>query len=147
MSRTKTWEEVADRIRAMDFPESFDLIVAIANGGIIPAALLNQRLQLPIELLKLHFRDAQQKPLFEAPQLLAPIGFEVKGRKVLLVEDRVKTGATLQYARELLKDAALLKTFAVNGKADYALWDEACFSFPWTLPLTQTGSLAAGPTP
>ena len=130
MSRTKSWEEVADRIRAMDFRESFDLIVAIANGGIIPAALLNQRLQLPVELLKLHFRDAQQKPLYDGPRLLAPVGFEVRGRKVLLVEDRVKTGATLQYARELLKEATLVKTFAVNGTADYALWDEACFSFP-----------------
>jgi hypoxanthine phosphoribosyltransferase len=63
--------------------------------------------------------------------LLTDFGFDVKGKKILLVEDRVKTGATLQYAKELLKDAAIVKTFAVNGKADYALYDEACFSFPW----------------
>jgi len=25
----------------------------------------------------------------------------------------------------------VVKTFAVNGKADYALYDEACFKFPW----------------
>lgn len=133
MSRTKSWEEVADRIREVAFDESFDIVVAIANGGIIPAALLNQRLQLPIHLLKLSFRDAQQRPMYDAPRLVAERDFDVRGKKVLLVEDRVKTGATLQYAKELLGNAALVKTFAVNGKADYSLYDEACFSFPWIL--------------
>jgi hypoxanthine phosphoribosyltransferase len=133
MNRSKSWEEVAGRIRSMDFKESFDLIVAIANGGIIPAALLNQRLQLPIELLKLSYRNERQQPLWDAPRLVGHIDFDVKGKKVLLVEDRVKTGATLAYAKELMKEAAVLKTFAVNGQADYALWDEACFSFPWIL--------------
>lgn len=131
---TKSWTEVAERIRAMEFAEPFDVIVAIANGGIIPAALLNQRLQLPLELLKFSYRDARQKPMYDAPRLVAEKNFKVKGKTVLLVEDRVKTGATLQLAKELLQgEAALVKTFAVNGKADYALWDEACFSFPWIL--------------
>lgn len=131
MNNTKTWEEVVGRIRAVRFEEPFDMIVAIANGGIIPAALLNQRLHLPLELLKLSFRDERQRPLYEAPRLVAHIDFDARGKRVLLVEDRVKTGATLQYAKELLKDAAVVKTFAVNGKADYALYDETCFSFPW----------------
>lgn len=131
---TKTWSEVAERIRQLDFEESFDVIVAIANGGIIPAALLNQRLQLPIELLKLSYRDARQQPMYDAPRLVAEKNFKVRGKTVLLVEDRVKTGATLQLAKELLQgEAAVVKTFAVNGKADYALWDEPCFSFPWIL--------------
>lgn len=131
---TKSWAEVAEKIRQMEFVESFDVIVAIANGGIIPAALLNQRLQLPIELLKLSYRDARQRPMYEAPRLVADKNFKVRGKTVLLVEDRVKTGATLQLAKELLQgEAAVVKTFAVNGKADYALWDEACFSFPWIL--------------
>jgi xanthine phosphoribosyltransferase len=46
----------------------------------------------------------------------------------------VKTGATLNYAVNLLKDdARLVKTFAVNGKADYSLYNEDCFRFPWIL--------------
>ena len=43
----------------------------------------------------------------------------------------MKTGATLEYARQLLNEAAIVKTLAVNGKADYSLFDEACFIFPW----------------
>lgn len=131
MTNAKSWHEVKTRFNAIAFNETFDLIVAIANGGIIPAAILNQRLHLPIELLKINYRDNRQQPLYASPKLLTDISFDVTGKRVLLVEDRVKTGATLQFAKELLKNAAVVRTFAVNGKADYALYDEACFSFPW----------------
>jgi len=129
----KPWAVIAERIHAIQFAEEFDLIVAIANGGTIPAALLQQKLKIPVELLKISFRDTTHKPLYNAPQLVNPIQFDIVGKKILLVEDRVKTGATLEYAKELLKDAAIVKTFAVNGKADYPLYDENCFSFPWVL--------------
>jgi|ERR1019366_5263325 xanthine phosphoribosyltransferase len=130
---SKSWEEVNGKIQSFEFAETFDLIVAIANGGIIPAALINQRLLVKIELLKLSFRNAQQKPIYESPKLIEEIAFDIKGKTILLVEDRVKTGATLDYAKELLAGAALVKTFAVNGKADYSLYDENCFRFPWIL--------------
>lgn len=130
---TKPWGEIEARIRAMQFAEEFDLIVAIANGGIIPAALLQQKLKIPVELLKISFRDTAHKPIYDAPQLLKPVQFELTGKKILLVEDRVKTGATLGYAKQLLKDAAVVKTFAVNGTADYPLFDESCFTFPWII--------------
>ena len=133
MADAKSWDDIQSRMKAMVFNEPFDMIVAIANGGIIPAAMLNQRLQVPVELLKINYRDSKQKPIYGSPQLLDEINFDVKNKKVLLVEDRVKTGATVNYAKELLKDAALVKTFAVNGSADYALYNEACFSFPWIL--------------
>jgi uncharacterized protein len=129
----KPWSEIEDRVNALHFEESFDMIVAIANGGIIPAALLQQKLKIPVELLKISFRDTSHKPLYDTPQLVAPLHFDVLDKKILLVEDRVKTGATLGYARQLLKDAAVVKTFAVNGPADYPLFDENCFSFPWIL--------------
>ena len=47
-----------------------------------------------MQLLKLHLRDADQKQLYDRPRLLEEIRFEVKGKKILLVEDRVKTGTT-----------------------------------------------------
>jgi len=130
---SKSWEEIADKIRTFEFAETFDMIVAIANGGIIPAALLNQRLQIPIALLKLSFRNAAQKPIYDAPRLMEELNFDITGKTILLVEDRVKTGATLQYAVKLLFDAAVVKTFAVNGIADYPLFNETCFKFPWIL--------------
>lgn len=130
---TKPFEDVAERFRHIRFNETFDLIVAIANGGIIPAAILNQRLGLDLQLLKINLRDRNQKPLYDKPRLLSPVDFEVKDKRILLVEDRVKTGATLEYAKTLLSEAKYVKTFAVNGKADYALYDESCFCFPWII--------------
>jgi uncharacterized protein len=66
---------------------------------------------------------------------LEQINFDVQGKTILLVEDRVKTGNTLNYAKDLLLEAGAkyIKTFAVNGKADYCLYDELCFRFPWIL--------------
>ncbi len=131
MIREKSFEDILQRIREITFVETFDLIVAIANGGIIPAAIINQRLNVGIELLKINLRDPNQKPKYNSPKLISPIGFEFKEKTILLVEDRIKTGATVKFAIDLLHGAKQIKTFAVNGRADYSLYDEGCFKFPW----------------
>ena len=133
MIREKSFDEVLQRFRDIEFNETFDIIVAIANGGIIPAAIINQRLNTGFELLKINLRDPHQIPKYDSPKLVAPIDFDFKGKTILLVEDRIKTGATVKYALELLKEAKQIKTFAVNGKADYSLYDEECFRFPWII--------------
>lgn len=130
---TKTFNEVMERFRTITFQDEFDMIVAIANGGIVPAAIINQRLQKEIHLLKINLRDENQHPKYDAPKLIAPIDFDFKGKRILLVDDRIKTGSTIKLARELMKEAKLIKTFAVNGSADYALYDETCFRFPWII--------------
>ena len=127
----KTFDEVLRRVREIEIPETFDMVVAIANGGIIPAAMINQRLGCEYHLLKLNLRDAMQNKLYDKPKLLAEIDFDFRGKRILLVDDRVKTGTTLEFAKELLSDAALVKTLAVNGIADYCLYNEMCFRFPW----------------
>ncbi len=129
----KNLAEIIEKINLIDINEPFDMIVAIANGGIIPAALINQRLNLNIYLLKLNLRDKYQHQVFDQPQLIEPINFEFKGKRILLVEDRVKTGTTINYAQKLLSEAAIVKTFAVNGNADYSLYNESCFKFPWII--------------
>ncbi|HZJ80107.1 MAG TPA: phosphoribosyltransferase [Dysgonamonadaceae bacterium] len=133
MLPTKSFEEVLQKFIDIEFAEEFDMIVAIANGGVIPAAIINQKLNVELNLLKINLRDPNQKPKFDTPQLLEPIDFDFKNKTVLLVEDRIKTGATVNFALNLLQDAALIKTFAVNGNADYELYNEACFRFPWII--------------
>ena len=129
----RSFDEVMERFRSISFDEEFDLIVAIANGGIVPAAIINQRLQKEIYLIKINLRDECQRPKYDRPQLLAPVDFDYKDKSILLVDDRIKTGTTVKFALELLKEAKQIKTFAVNGNADYALFDEACFKFPWII--------------
>ena len=130
---TKPFEQVMERFRALRIGEPFDMIVAIADGGILPAGILCRKLGLPVYLLRLNLRDECQNKLYDRPKLLRPIDFDFAGKRVLLVEDRIKTGTTVRYAKELLAEAATVKTFAVNGTADYCLYDEACFRFPWVL--------------
>ena len=117
-------EEVLERFRTIEFHDDFDMIVAIANGGIVPAGIINQRLQKEVHLLRINLRDEYQHPKYDAPQLLAPVDFDFKDKSILLVDDRIKTGSTIHLACELLKEARLIKIFAVNGTADYALFDE-----------------------
>ena len=129
----KTFDEIMQRFREIEFHETFDLIVAIANGGIIPAAIINQQLQIEMQLLRINLRNPQHQPKYDSPQLLSPIDFDYKGKTILLVDDRVKTGSTLQLATHLLQGAKVIKTFVVNGEADYSLYDEACFRFSWNM--------------
>ena len=129
----KTMEEVLERFRTIEFHDDFDMIVAIANGGIVPAGIINQRLQKEIHLLKINLRDEYQHPKYDHPKLLAPIDFDFRDKRILLVDDRIKTGSTIKLAKELMQEARMIKTFAVNGNADYALFDEACFKFPWII--------------
>ncbi len=129
----RTFNEVMDRFRSITFEDEFDIIVAIANGGIVPAGIINQRLQKEVHLLKINLRDEYQHPKYDQPKLLAPIDFDFRNKRILLVDDRIKTGSTIMLAKELMQDARMIKTFAVNGNADYALFDETCFKFPWII--------------
>lgn len=130
--REKSFEEVLERFRTIRIDEEFDLIVAVANGGIVPAGILAQRFGgTEVRLMRINLRDERQRPRYDAPRLLSPVDFEFAGRRILLVDDRVKSGSTLKLACELLSGAALVRTFAVNGNADYALYNEECFKFPW----------------
>jgi xanthine phosphoribosyltransferase len=119
------------RFAEIEIDEPFDMIVAIANGGLVPAGILNQRLQLEVKVLRINFKDENQRPRYDSPRLLQPVDFDFKDKKILLVDDRIKSGSTIVLAKEILKDAKEIKTFAVNGNADYALFNESCFRFPW----------------
>ena len=131
----KSFEIILKKIKDFEFNEQFDVVVAVANGGIVPAALLNQKLGLDMQLLKIHFRNAAQQAEHSQPVLLEPIAFDPTNKTILLVEDRVKTGASLALAKSILlgEGAKLVKTFAVNGQADYCLFNETCFRFPWII--------------
>ena len=128
---SRTFEEIMQRFAEIQIDEAFDMIVAIANGGLVPAGILNQRLQLEVKVLRINFKDENQRPRYDTPRLIQAVDFDFNNKKILLVDDRIKSGSTIVVAREILKDAKEIKTFAVNGNADYALFNESCFRFPW----------------
>lgn len=127
----KPLQEILEKIDKIKIVESIDMLVAIAWGGIIPAQLLNKKLNRIINVIYINYRDINNNPKYNSPKLYQTIDFAYKKKNILLVDDRVKTGRTFQFAKEMLSGAACIKTFAVNGNADYALYNENCFKFPW----------------
>lgn len=120
-----------DRVLAEMEGERFEAIVAIAQGGILPAALLQQEWGVPMGVVHINYRDHENKPRFADARLLDNGPPPFPGRRVLLVDDVSRTGRTLARAREYLTESDV-KTFLVNGKADYRLYEtEECLRMPW----------------
>ena len=69
----KTMEEVLERFRTIEFHDNFDMIVAIANGGIVPAGIINQRLQKEVHLLRINLRDEYQHPKYDTRNCWLPL--------------------------------------------------------------------------
>lgn len=93
----KTMEEVLERFRTIEFHDDFDMIVAIANGGIVPAGIINQRLQKEVHLLRINLRDEYQHPKYDAPQLLAPVDFNFRGISVDIIINEHFSAIFLSY--------------------------------------------------
>jgi uncharacterized protein len=111
--------------------ERFDAIVAIAQGGVIPGALLQQEWGIPLSIVRINYRDDDNKPLFDDARLLEEGPLPYTGKRLLLVDDVSRTGRTMARAREYL-NGNTIKTFLVNGKAHYRLFDtEECLRMPW----------------
>ena len=129
--RKKAFEEIYQKLQSCHFPEPFDMIIGIGKGGVVPAVLLANFLKAEIAIIWLAFRNEDNQICHAEPVLLREINFDFQNKKILLVDDRIKTGTTLQAAKKILSVAKSITTFAVNGPADYFLYNEECFIFPW----------------
>jgi hypoxanthine phosphoribosyltransferase len=87
------------RIRTSGFLP--DLIVAISRGGLVPARVLADRLDLfDLATLKIeHYHAMHKQP---RARVRYPLTAQVEGRRVLLVDDVSDTGDSLQLATEHL---------------------------------------------
>jgi hypoxanthine phosphoribosyltransferase len=132
--RTVDWAEFYERLNAALAwiqSERFEAIVAVANGGIMPAALLHEELGLPMGVVQINYRDPENKPRYPEARLLEAGPAPFPGKKVLIVDDVSRTGRTLARAREFLS-ASTVKTFLLNGEADFSLYrTPECLRMPW----------------
>ncbi len=106
-----TWEDlaaltetVAEEILHAEQVHSFDRIIAIANGGLTMARHFGDRLGMKkISLLQTAFyADINQRE--EEPTVLQPLAVDITDEHVLVFEDIVDTGKTLEFIRPLLLD-------------------------------------------
>ncbi len=128
-----TLKQIISKIKTIKFPK-FDLIIAIGKDGIIVASLLHHFLKIPLQVIWLNYRDKNNKPIRKEPILIKPLNNKLKNlknKKILLVDAVTRTGKTLNKAKELLKGNKI-KTFVINGKADYSLYHfKECIEWPW----------------
>jgi hypoxanthine phosphoribosyltransferase len=109
-----------------------DIVIGIAEGGLIPAALTANKLGSELASVKINYRDENNIPQFKKPEIIRSFDRIVKGKSILLVDDVSVTGKTLDEARNLFKDNRIT-TFVFKGRADYVLLPNLndCVSWPW----------------
>lgn len=128
-----SFSEISAAIKSYDFPP-VDLVIGIAEGGTVPAALAASRIGCELKMIRINYRDDENNPRYEKPVVLDGSGIPPTGMKILLVDDVSVTGKTLDCARALLQGNTVY-TFALKGRADFVLFTDIkeCVSWPWKL--------------
>lgn len=126
-----TFNEFFDGLRKIKFPADIDVVVAIGTGGIVPGALVAACLGLSLKTMLVSFRGADNNPISAAPVVNSVPNYDFSFKKVLLVDDVVRSGATMHAAKQALCARECL-TFAVNGQADFSIINTSCcVPLPW----------------
>ena len=152
-----SWDQFHRDARALAWRLSasgpFDAMVCITRGGLVPAAIVSR--ELGIRLIETvciaSYHDYQTQG---GLQVLKTITDTVRsldqGRKVLVVDDLVDTGKTVQMVREMLPDAhyatvyakplgrPLVDTFITEVSQDTWIY------FPWDLGYSFQPPIARG---
>ncbi len=126
------FSDVCARLDKLRLPPT-DVVIGVATGGSVPAALLAYKLQTPLYTLQLNYRAEDNSPQRPAPELLYLPGLpDLRGKRVLLVDDVCVTGKTLAVACQYLAGADVT-TFVLKGRADFVLFPEVtrCVYWPW----------------
>ncbi len=120
-------EKVAHAIQRSD--KKYDQVLAITNGGIIPARLIARELNLNY----IQFIPIRNKKLYVEEML--PL---LKGRRYLVVDDIYDTGYTFNRVSDMVKefdcDFAFLMTRYKNSNASFVakvLNHKKWVVFPW----------------
>lgn len=111
--------------------DDFDLVVGIGMSGLIPASIISYLLNKEMKIINIKYRDNKNKIIYKNPRIMNKNDFKIKNKKILIVDDVSRTGKTLQAAKKSLNGNEI-KTFVINGKADYSLFNtKECLKMPW----------------
>jgi len=110
------FSEIYEKLESEALAIDVDLVVGIAKGGLVPAAILAGLLKKDVKVLW------PNKPFED----------NLEGIRVLLVDDFSRTGSTIEKAKKTLKEkgASDIQTLVVAGK-NAIFPSEECVMLPW----------------
>ncbi len=109
-----TWNQIyemllcqAQKIKTQNYKP--DLIVAIARGGVVPARILSDLLEIPsLSFIQIEFYTNINQTLQE-PTLKQTLTTNVTGKKILLIDDISDTGKSLKLAKTHLQQQGAIE--------------------------------------
>ncbi len=115
------FQQIVAKLAAWKFPEGIDGVVAIASEGIVPGALVAQRLGVGLKTITISYRNEINEPQFAQPKVLSGIPGLGGWRRVLLVDDVYVSGKSWNAARDHLPSSVDVLPFVLKGEVDFAL--------------------------
>jgi len=128
-----------------------DLVVGVATAGVVPGAVVSAMLDRPFHSI-LVSRRYRAESVRETPAVFGAAPQEVRGKKVLIVDETCDSGMTLRLAIAAIVNAgaADVRTAVSFRTGDYlpdyyALETESEIVLPWDKEILVEGELAPNP--
>jgi xanthine phosphoribosyltransferase len=150
-----TWDQFHRDSRALAWRLSgegpFEAVVAIARGGLVPAAIVARELNIrTVESVAIKSYDHQNQGQIKVlkPMAQAILDVAQRGGKVLIVDDLVDTGATARVVREMLPGAHFATVYAKPKGREMVdtfiteVSQDTWIFFPWDLDVTYVAPIS-----
>jgi len=128
-----------------------EVVVGIARAGVIPAAIVASMLRIDVYSMRISRKDGDE--VRERPAIFSAVPPDVRGKRVLIVDEIATSGDTLRLALAAVRDLhpADVRTATSFGRTrgytpDYvALVTDANVIFPWDRKVLQDGEFVVNP--
>jgi|WetSurMetagenome_2_1015567.scaffolds.fasta_scaffold365602_2 uncharacterized protein len=128
------WQELEEKLSRLCERITFkpDVIAAVARGGVIPGVIIAEKFGIK-DLYAISVKKHEGKR-----KVMTKITENLQGKKILLVEDAIDTGKSMQTARKYLEsEGAIVRTAALFVKGTTAIMPDFHLEanpeviFPW----------------
>jgi uncharacterized protein len=142
------------RALALKVSREFDpeLVIGIANAGVIPGATISSILDRPFASMTVSRRYRPDAQVRETPAIFSEAPASVRGKRVLLVDETCDSGDTLRLAKSAIVNAGAEAVRTAVGfrtgayVPDFAaMTTEAAIILPWDRQLLINGELVLNP--
>ncbi len=136
------WEATADYAEQLAKKIDFkpDIIVGLSRGGLVPARLISDILGVDeVGIIGMRFYKGMRKAS-QSPAITQELSIDLRGKKVLLVDDVADTGKSLIAAKEYLgkRGAGTVKVATLHYKPNsqfkpdyYVMATTSWVGYPW----------------